>query len=161
MGDNENVTALPDQLFINHINTTNLHNEVLKFQKSNASEISDIANTHTLEQIHQHWYKDGRLLVVGPNELKRGVTKLYHDTIAAGHPGISNTLFSISRDYWWPRMKQWVTEYIKGCAMCQANKSNTHHNRPAIFPIAPKEEALLTCSNKAQCEAHQRGDLFT
>ena len=39
-------------------------------------------------------------------------------------------------------MKRWVTEYIKGCAMCQANKPNTHPNRPAIFPIIPKEEAL-------------------
>ena len=39
-------------------------------------------------------------------------------------------------------MKQWVTEYIKGCATCQANKPNTHPNRPAIFPIIPKENAL-------------------
>ena len=40
-------------------------------------------------------------------------------------------------------MKQWVTEYVKGCATCQANKPNTHPNQPAIFPITPKEEALL------------------
>ena len=39
-------------------------------------------------------------------------------------------------------MKQWVTEYVKGCATCQANKPNTHPNQPAIFPITPKEEAL-------------------
>ena len=30
MGDNENITALPDQLFINHINTTSLFEEVRK-----------------------------------------------------------------------------------------------------------------------------------
>ena len=35
-----------------------------------------------------------------------------------------------------------MTEYIKGCATCQANKPNTHPNQPAIFPITPKEEAL-------------------
>ena len=35
-----------------------------------------------------------------------------------------------------------MTEYVKGCATCQANKPNTHPNRPAVFPIAPKEEAL-------------------
>ena len=39
-------------------------------------------------------------------------------------------------------MKQWVTEYVKGCATCQANKPNTHPNQPAIFPITTKEEAL-------------------
>ena len=106
MGDNENITALPDQLFINHINTTSLYEEIQKNQWLHETEILEISKTHKLEQINQYWYNDGRLLIVGPNDLKRGVTKLYHDTIAAEHPGISNTLFSISRDYWWPRMKQ-------------------------------------------------------
>ena len=27
--------------------------------------------------------------------------------------------------------------------------------------IAGSHKSLMTCSNKAQCEAHQRGDLFT
>ena len=106
MSDNKNITALPDQLFINHINTTNLYEEIQKTQWINQHEISELSKIHHLEQINQSWFKDRKLLVVGPNDLKRGVTKLYHDTIAAEHPGISNTLFSISRDYWWPRMKQ-------------------------------------------------------
>ena len=96
MGDNENITALPDQLFINHINITNLYDNIQKHQKIYESEIHEISKTHNLEQIHQYWYKDGQLLIMGPNDLKQGVTNLYHDTIAAGHPKISNTLFSIS-----------------------------------------------------------------
>ena len=96
MGDNENITALPDQLFINYINTTSLYQEVRKYQKINEKAIFELAKTHNLEQINQNWFKDGQLLVVGPNKLKWGVTNLYHDTIAARHPGISNTLFSIS-----------------------------------------------------------------
>ena len=48
MGDNENITALPDQLFINHINTANLYKEVRKQQKINENAIFEIAKTHNL-----------------------------------------------------------------------------------------------------------------
>src|SRR6266702_2257248 len=52
-----------------------------------------------------------------------------------GHPGIANTYALIRRDYWWPNMKNDVEEYIKGCALCQANKINTHRQKPYLSPI--------------------------
>jgi len=33
-------------------------------------------------------------------------------------------------------MKDYVTNYIKGCGICQMNKINTHPTRPPIFPIS-------------------------
>ena len=35
-------------------------------------------------------------------------------------------------------MKQFVTDYVKGCAQCQANKANTHKTRPPLYPIKPQ-----------------------
>ena len=35
-------------------------------------------------------------------------------------------------------MKQFVTDYVKGCALCQANKANTHKTRPPLYPIKPQ-----------------------
>jgi hypothetical protein len=32
-------------------------------------------------------------------------------------------------------MKQFVTDYVKGCAQCQANKANTHKTRPPLYLI--------------------------
>ena len=32
-------------------------------------------------------------------------------------------------------MKQFVTNYVKGCAQCQANKANTHKTRPPLYPM--------------------------
>ncbi len=69
------------------------------------------------------------------NNLRRGVISLYHDLITAGHPGISKTLWSISRDYWWPGMKNTVTNYVKGCATCQSHKNDTTNPKPPLFPI--------------------------
>ncbi len=34
-----------------------------------------------------------------------------------------------------------MEEYIKGCAVCQANKINMHHQKPHLFPITTDPEA--------------------
>jgi hypothetical protein len=35
-----------------------------------------------------------------------------HDQKTAGHPGISKTIKLITRDYTWPGMRKYVTDYI-------------------------------------------------
>ena len=49
-----------------------------------------------------------------------------HDTPAAGHPGIANTWELVREHYEGPRLRQFVEEYIKGCARCQESKTNVH-----------------------------------
>ena len=68
--------------------------------------------------------------------LKRGVISLYHNSPTAGHPGISNTTWAITRDFWWPTMKKDVTEYIKGCTTCQSKKNQPNKPKPPPFPIS-------------------------
>jgi len=79
---------------------------------------------------------------VEDNNLRRELVHTYHNTPTAGHARASTTLFSISRDYWWPNMKHFVTAYIRGCATCQSNKANTQPNKPPLFPITPECNAL-------------------
>ena len=69
------------------------------------------------------------------SSLKRGVISLYHDSITAGHPGISNTMWAIAKDFWWPAMKKDVTEYVKGCTTCQSRKNQPNKTKPPLFPI--------------------------
>jgi hypothetical protein len=90
----------------------------------------------------KHYYRGTALVVVENDDLRRGVTSLFHDQITAGHPGICKTLQLLSRYYWWPNMKPFITEYIKGCATCQMTKINTNPNHPPLFPITPAENAL-------------------
>ncbi len=65
------------------------------------------------------------------------MTHLFHDLKTAGHPRISNTLTLIQPHYWWPGIKEYITNYIQGCRICQMNKINTHPTHPPIFPITP------------------------
>jgi hypothetical protein len=39
-----------------------------------------------------HWYHRTALIVVEDNSLRRGVTSLFHNSMTAGHPGITKTL---------------------------------------------------------------------
>jgi hypothetical protein len=78
---------------------------------------------------------------VGNDDLKRGVLTLFYDSAMAGHPRISNTITAITPYYWWPGMHDFITKYVKGCAMCQMNKVNTHPTKPPLYPITPVTEA--------------------
>ena len=79
---------------------------------------------------------------MGNDDLKRGVISLFHDHIAAGHPGIAKTTQNIAQYYWWPGMRDHITQYIKGCATCQMNKVNTNPTKPPLYPITPVTDAL-------------------
>ena len=45
-------------------------------------------------------------------------------------------------DYWWPKVKLDVMDYVKGCAECQRHKVNNRPTRAALSPIYPKPEAM-------------------
>jgi len=59
------------------------------------------------------------------NILRKGVTHLIHASDTARHPGTAKTLALLNRNYWWPRMKNFTTQYIRGCALCQSCKNIT------------------------------------
>jgi len=111
-------------------------------QKMEDKTIRHWRMAHTLSKSGDLWTKDGTFVVVGNNALKRGVISLFHDSTMAGHPRITKTLAAIKPYYWWPGIKNFVTEYIKGCATCQMTKVNTQPTRPPLFPIATEEGAL-------------------
>ena len=123
--DNDQVVALPDHMFIHNISMDTLWGRVAAAQDKDASSLQDWSKSFLLVSHNHHWWNDGRLVVVENNELRRGIVSQYHHSPTAGHPGTTSTLFSVSQDYWWPKMKDFTCQYIRGCAICQANKADT------------------------------------
>jgi Integrase zinc binding domain len=87
------------------------------------------------------WTRQGHIVVVANDTLRRELVAIHHDHITAGHPGISKTLYAIKQEYWWPDMKRFVTQYVKGCPKCQETKSNMTKPRVPIYPITTKPNA--------------------
>jgi len=67
--------------------------------------------------------------------VKRGIINLMHDHPSAGHPGQDETLRKTQECYQWPGMKEWIANYVKGCAICQQNKIITHRTKTPPYRI--------------------------
>src|SRR5882762_7245729 len=118
--DNENVTVLPDALFIRSLTIDEPQYE------QQMSVIRKWTDTHRLKEFGGKWYKEGRLMVTGNVMERQKIVREFHDPPTAGHPSIARTKDLVARTYWWPRLQRDVEDYVKGCASCQANKVNTH-----------------------------------
>jgi hypothetical protein len=82
-----------------------------------------------------------KILVPPLDAVKRGIMRLMHDLPTAGHPGRDETLRKTREWYYWPGMKDWISNYVKGCAICQQNKILTHRQQTPIFLILTEENA--------------------
>ena len=68
-------------------------------------------------------------------QTRRQVLKEVHDSPVGGHPGITNTWELVKRHYEGPRLRQFVEEYVKGCAKCQESKTITNKKKAPLQPF--------------------------
>ena len=65
---------------------------------------------------------DGRVYVPADDQIKVDILWEYHDAKTAGHLGQKKTLELLERNFYWPRMRQFVNEYVNTCETCARNK---------------------------------------
>ena len=71
-------------------------------------------------------YRHGKLYVPPDKNLRRRITSLCHDALAAGHPGRNGTLELVGSRFWWPQQAAFVRKYVEGCDVCQRRKAPRH-----------------------------------
>jgi len=151
--NNKDVTVLPDHVFVRAGKIERAlpmrriipHEEMEPanpIYKQDKEMLKPWVDAHRLKRVEGTWYKDGRRVVTGKMEHKRLFIQAHHDMPAYGHPGINKTYQLTSRRYWWPNMRQDVSDYVKGCAECQRNKVNTRPTKATLSPIFPVHEAM-------------------
>jgi Integrase zinc binding domain len=139
--DNEEVTALPDSLFIKLIESTALDKQIRDQQRLDEELLKRWGKSHQLAKDFQGvWWKGRALVTTGGDNIKCTILHAYHDSLTARHLGVWKTYASLLRNYWWPTLRTDVEEYIRGCAKCQANKMVTRRNVPPLNPIVPEGE---------------------
>ena len=67
---------------------------------------------------------------------------LIHDHPTAGHPGRDEMIQKATKVLPWTGMRQWIADYVKGCATCQQNKILTHRTKTPLYHITTKEGTL-------------------
>eukprot|EP00833_Pecoramyces_ruminatium_P012026 jgi/Orpsp1_1/1186058/evm.model.c7180000096669.1 len=74
-------------------------------------------------------------LIYIPKKLRPSILEKYHDQPSAGHLGIKRTLEIITRNFWWPKIKEDVTNYVYSCENCARNKVNRHRKYAYLQPL--------------------------
>lgn len=94
-----------------------------------------------VEQRGLWWYKSRPTAVVVPDDrqLKDRILREAHDAPYSGHLGVNKTTKAITPHFWWPKMREDIVEYIRGCDPCQRNKAVTRAPAGLLQPV-PKPE---------------------
>ena len=143
--DNEDMVLLPETMFIKSIDfdlKKKMENPQSRDQM--AANIMSGIRDGTLprwKQMKDDWkweddlllYK-GRVYVLPDEELRKEIVRRHHDLPVMGHPGQQKTAELVLRDYYWPGIRNYITKYVEGCAICQQNKVITH---PTVAPLMP------------------------
>jgi hypothetical protein len=79
--------------------------------------------------------RNGLVYVPEENDVKLRILRSCHDAPSAGHPGEAKTLELILRDYYWPRLRQYVNEYTKSCDTCTRNKTLRQKPHGPLHPL--------------------------
>ena len=100
--DNEDITVWPDKYFCEQHTTIHvadwdsledkLDMAIKQAQRDNQGMLKRWVSAHNLtSQDGTHWHRGTALVVMADDELRRGVTSLFHNQLTVGHPGISKT----------------------------------------------------------------------
>jgi hypothetical protein len=93
LGDNDQVVALPDEVFARTISMVTLDKAIRLRQQVNQLLIEEWASKYHLSvKDNGVWYKGTALVVTGDKNDYRALLEIYHDTLTAGHLGIAKML---------------------------------------------------------------------
>ena len=106
--DNQDVVVLPDHLFTRVVDTEDLKWRILKAQEANEKTMMRWEDPYSLTREQRTWVMRGHLVVPEETTLCQEILKLTHDHLTAGHPGAKKTLLLTARNYWWPKMADFV-----------------------------------------------------
>jgi hypothetical protein len=68
-------------------------------------------------------YYNGLVCVPRSKELRDKIIGLHHNPVIVGHPAENWTQELVEGNYWWPRIGNGVSEYIKCCEVCQRSRT--------------------------------------
>jgi hypothetical protein len=75
----------------------------------------------------------GRLYA--PEKTRNRIMISEHDAKIAGHVGRERTLESVSRNFYWPKMEDYIRKFCNECYNCQRTKAPRHAKHGLLHPL--------------------------
>jgi hypothetical protein len=79
-------------------------------------------------------YKN-RFWIPDNEALRHMVMEDVHDSKVAGHYGTDKTMELASRNCYWPKMTDYITNWVTTCDSCQRNKATRHKRFGVLMPL--------------------------
>ena len=148
--DNNQITLLPESLFVNTIDLA-IADKIAKSSEKDPvipktlQAMNEDLPTQFRSRLSNRSYDasilsyQGRIYLPDQDNLWLYLVKKFHDHQTTGHPGYLKTEELLTTGHWWPGMAQFIKRYVDGCAPCQQNKTNTHPTIPPLNPINSRE----------------------
>ncbi|CAF1570867.1 unnamed protein product, partial [Didymodactylos carnosus] len=109
-------------------------------------EVKNVPKSHAYDIKDDLFYK---LLPRGGTKIKllyipltmiEEILSAHHDHPLSGHFGVERTWENLRNKYYWPNMKQSVSNYIKSCPECSRFNIDRHKPSGLLQPIEPPAE---------------------
>ena len=115
------------------LRATILDSDSLRIELLRALELDEVSKSR-LSNIEPPWSKaesglllyDGKVYVPDNNDVKLRILREKHDHPTAGHQGFRKTLDLVRREYYWPSMRKFVSDYCTTCDPCARAKPSRH-----------------------------------
>ena len=109
------------------LKNASLSHEIYIEQYATDDDFKEIYEKLTNGTQVEDYYLQGKLLyhlgkLCVPTSERVHVIREAHTSLVSGHFGVGKTLAHLQRLVYWPRMKDIVTKYVKGCVMCSTCK---------------------------------------
>ena len=105
-----------------------MHNEIQAIKdnwENGVKEIKGVARGLCQWRAEDLGYQ-GEIWIPNDEGLKTSLICKCHDNPIAGHGGTAKTTELVSRQYYWPRMRETIKRYVKNCNKCQRIKKVRH-----------------------------------
>ena len=86
------------------------------------------------------WLKGKAIVIPDVPGLRRSIMHELHCSPYAGHVGMNKTVQLISKYFYWPNMQQDINPYVRGCELCQRNKSASGKTAGKLQPLPVPEQ---------------------
>lgn len=104
------------------------------------SDLKEFTNNYVLRDDKLYRRVGRKLKWVVPHGARWRICQMNHDE--AGHFAVEKTLEKISADYWFPKMKRFVTKYVAACISCAYNKEMSGKKTGYLHPV-PKTPSIF------------------
>eukprot|EP00253_Pinus_taeda_P033189 PITA_33189 len=91
-------------------------------------------------------YFNKKLYVPNEDGIKKLILDEFHISHYTGHPGYQKMVTALRKEYYWPKMKKEVAEYVAQCLECQQIKAEHLHPAGLLQPLPIPEWKWETIS---------------